>query len=254
MPQLIFHKIQQARHQGRKQLAVLIDPDTPTDGELQVLVKQVEKSAADYIFLGGSLLTKDVLDSSIEKIKQHTAKPVVIFPGSVLQISAKADALLFLSLISGRNPEMLIGNHVIAAPYLKQSGLEVIPTGYMLIDSGRPTTASYMSGSAPIPHNKDEIASCTALAGEMLGLKLIYMDGGSGAEQPVSTSMIKSVRHTVDAPILVGGGIRTPQMAADICRAGADIVVVGNATEKDPEIIARMADAVKETEVDAHLN
>lgn len=254
MPKHILNNINKSRQQGQKQLAVLIDPDKPADTELKEIVQQVENSAADLIFLGGSLLTRDVLDQSVEKIKSFTNKPVILFPGSVLQISDKADAIFFLSLISGRNAELLIGNHVIAAPYLKQSGLEVLPTGYMLVDSGRPTTASYISGSTPIPHDKDEIAACTAMAGEMLGLKLIYLDAGSGAEKTVSPTMVKKVRESVDAPIILGGGIRTPERAAELCRAGADIVVVGNATEKDPGIIARIAQAVKQTEVDAHLN
>ncbi len=240
----ILHKIYQAKAENRRQLAVLIDPDTPDPELLSAIVGQVNETAADLIFLGGSLLVKDVLDDCIRQIKKLTDTPIVLFPGSVLQISPEADAILFLSLISGRNPELLIGSHVISAPYIKQARLETLPTGYMLIDSGKPTTASYMSGSLPIPYHKNDIAACTAMAGEMLGQKLIYMDGGSGAEKPVSAEMIAKVRASVDVPLIVGGGIRDAVTARKICEAGADIVVVGNASEKNPSILKEIAEAV----------
>lgn len=254
MAQHILKDILNARHQGRKQLAVLIDPDTPSPAQLKEIVEKAEAAGATLLFVGGSLLTRDVLDECIGQIKSLSSLPVVLFPGSVQQVSSQADAILFLSLISGRNPELLIGNHVIAAPYIRQAQLEVLPTGYMLVDSGRATTATYISGTPPIPHDKDEIAACTALAGEMLGLKLIYLDGGSGAEKPISPAMVKAVREAVDAPIIVGGGIRTAKQATELCRAGADIVVVGNATEKNPAVITDIAEAVKQTSIDAHLN
>ncbi len=240
----VLQKITQARAENRKLLAVLIDPDTPTDGQLEVIVEQINAAKADLIFVGGSLLVKDALDNCIEKIKAKTNIPTILFPGSVLQISEKADAILFLSLISGRNPDLLIGSQVIAAPYIKQSGLEVLPTGYMLIDSGRPTTASYMSGTNPIPHNKSEIAACTAMAGEMLGLGLIYMDGGSGAYKSIDPNMVAAVRKHVQAPIIIGGGIKDAQTAKEICDAGADVIVVGNATEHNPLIISQIAKAI----------
>lgn len=240
----VLKKITQAKADNRKLLAVLIDPDTPTDGQLEAIVEQVNAAQADLIFVGGSLLVKDALDNCIEKIKAKTSIPTILFPGSVLQISEKADAILFLSLISGRNPDLLIGSQVIAAPYIKQSGLEVLPTGYMLIDSGRPTTASYMSGTNPIPHNKSEIAACTAMAGEMLGLGLIYMDGGSGAYKPIDPHMVAAVRKHVEAPIIIGGGIKDAQTAKEICDAGADVIVVGNATEHNPLIISQIAKAI----------
>jgi putative glycerol-1-phosphate prenyltransferase len=159
-------------------------------------------------------------------------------------LSPYADALLYLSLISGRNPELLIGAHVVSAPKVKASGLEVISTGYMVIDGGVATTVSYMSHSAPIPHNKNGIALCTALAGEMLGMKLIYMDAGSGAQRPISEAMIQTVSEQVSIPIIVGGGITEPEMAYRACCAGADMVVVGNAIEKNPSLIREMAEAV----------
>jgi putative glycerol-1-phosphate prenyltransferase len=233
-----------ARAEKRKQLAVLIDPDTPDTALLTQIVEQVNSSNADLIFLGGSLLVKDVLDECIKHIKSLTDIPVILFPGSILQISSEADAILFISLISGRNPELLIGNQVISAPYIRQAGLEALATGYMLIDSGTPTTASYMSGSLPIPYHKNDIAACTAMAGEMLGQKLIYMDGGSGADKPVSTDMIAKVRASIDVPIIIGGGIRSAEAAQKICKAGADIIVVGNASEKNPAILQEIAEAV----------
>jgi putative glycerol-1-phosphate prenyltransferase len=244
MTDTALHIIQSAKSEGRKMLAVLIDPDTPNPEELMDIVQHANVAKADLIFVGGSLLMKDALDSCIEEIKSKTDIPILLFPGSVMQISSKADAILFLSLISGRNPDLLIGNQVIAAPYVKQSGLEVLSTGYMLIDSGKPTTASYISGSLPIPYHKDEIASCTAMAGEMLGLKLIYMDGGSGADKHVSPSMIAKVRKSMDLPIIIGGGIRTKESAIDICNAGADVIVVGNASEKNPQILVEIANAI----------
>lgn len=239
-----IHNITEGYLQGKKRLAVLVDPDTPDSSTLQTIIKNANEAKADFIFLGGSLLIKDALDECIDAIKSMTNIPVILFPGSIMQISGKADAMLFISLISGRNPELLIGSHVIAAPYIKQAKLETLPTGYILVDSGRQTTASYMSGSAPVPHNKPEIAACTAMAGEMLGQKLIYMDGGSGADNPISTAMIAAVRKSVDLPIIIGGGIRDAQTAVSICKAGADIVVVGNATEQNPDLIKTIAQAV----------
>lgn len=244
MKMAIHHKIQSARRDGRKMLSLLIDPDKLSREELAKLCAKAGQAKVDLIFVGGSLLIEDALDECLENIKSQCSIPVVLFPGSILQISAKADALLFLSLISGRNPELLIGNHVKVAPYLKNLNLELLPTGYMLIDSGVPTTASYISGSAPLPGNKPEIAACTAMAGEMLGLQYIYLDGGSGALKPVTASMIAAIRKSVDLPIIVGGGISTPEKAQRNCQAGADIIVVGNAIEKNPDLLKDMAKAV----------
>jgi len=175
--------------------------------------------------------------------------PVVIFPGNSMQIDPLADAILFMSLISGRNPELLIGNQVISAPVIRESRLEPIATGYMLIDSGAPTAAVYMSNTIPLPSDKPEIAACTALAGEMLGLKLIFMDAGSGATKPVSEQTISAVRRTIAVPLVVGGGINSPEKAISACRAGADLIVIGNAVEKDPAILPLIAGAVKSVSV-----
>ena len=229
---------------SKKKFVVLIDPDKPSDNEIIDIVEKSKKVGVDFFFVGGSLLTTDSLDNCIKLIKGHCDIPVLIFPGNSLQISKWCDGFLLLSLISGRNSEMLIGHHVIAAPYLKLYGNEIIPTGYMLIDGGKPTSVSYMSNTTPIPHDKDDIAMCTALAGEMLGLKLIYMDAGSGAINPISAEMICKVKHTIEVPLIVGGGINTPEKAAIAAKAGADIIVVGNALEKSIDRLQEFADAV----------
>lgn len=231
---------------SRKKLAVLIDPDKPTDAQIISIVEKAKAADVDFFFVGGSLLVTDSLDHCIKLIKANCDIPVLIFPGNSLQISKYCDGFLLLSLISGRNPEMLIGRHVIAAPYLKLYGNEIIPTGYMLIDSGKATSVSYMSDTTPIPHDKDDIAMCTALAGEMLGLKLIYLEAGSGALTPVSTSMISKVSQMIKIPLIVGGGIKTPEMAAEAVRAGADVIVIGTAFEKEPEMLQQFAKAIHE--------
>lgn len=229
---------------NRKQFAVLIDPDKYNSKGLIDLVTMARKTMVSYFLVGGSLLEKDNMDTTISVIKDNCNIPVIIFPGDILQINFRADGILLLSLISGRNPDMLIGKHVIAAPYLKKSNLEILPTGYMLIDSGKPTTASYMSNSLPIPNDKDEIAVSTAMAGEMLGLKLIYMDGGSGAMNSVSLSMIEKVKENISVPLIIGGGIKTAESASDRFKAGADVIVVGNAIETQHSILEKIAEVV----------
>ena len=228
----------------RKKLAVLVDPDKPTDAQIISIVEKAKAADVDFFFVGGSLLVTDSLDHCIKLIKEHCDIPVLIFPGNSLQISKYCDGFLLLSLISGRNPEMLIGRHVIAAPYLKLYGNEIIPTGYMLIDSGKATSVTYMSDTTPIPHDKDDLAMCTAIAGEMLGLKLIYLEAGSGALMPVSTSMISKVSQMINIPLIVGGGIKTPEMAAEAVKAGADVIVIGTAFEKEPELLQQFAKAI----------
>ena len=229
---------------SKKKFVVLIDPDKPSDEQIIDIVKKSVQAGVDFFFVGGSLLTTDSLDNCIKLIKQHCDIPVLIFPGNSLQISKWCDGFLLLSLISGRNAEMLIGRHVIAAPYLKLYGNEIIPTGYMIIDGGKQTSVSYMSNTTPIPHDKDDIAMCTALAGEMLGLKLIYMDAGSGAVNPISAEMISKVKHTIEVPLIIGGGINTPEKAATAAKAGADIIVVGNALEKSTDRLSEFAEAI----------
>ncbi len=231
-----------------KQFAVLIDPDKVNKERLTIIIKNAEEAKADYLFVGGSLVVNNYLDRCLFEIKALTDIPVILFPGSTLQINDKADAVFFLSVISGRNPELLIGQHVIAAPMIKKSSLEVIPTGYMLIDGGRPTTVSYISNTIPIPSDKNDIAVSTALAGEMLGLKLLYMDAGSGAKHPISETMINSVKQNINIPLIVGGGIKTPEQALIASKAGADIIVIGNAIEKNPSLLIELALAIRSTE------
>ena len=240
----IYNKITIDKRANKKSFALLIDPDKQDREQLNTIIEKAENANTDYFFVGGSLLTHDSLNICLETLKEHSNIPVILFPGNAMQVNDKADGILFLSLISGRNAEMLIGKQVITAPILKKSSLEVLPTGYILIDSGKPTTVSYMSNTSPIPADKSSVAACTAMAGEMLGLKLIFMDGGSGAKIPISEKMIKTVSKSVDCPIIIGGGINSGEKAIANCKAGADIIVVGNAIEKDEDLIEEIANAV----------
>lgn len=240
----LYKNILQKKEQGEKLFAILIDPDKQKNSELLLIIKNANESNVDYFFVGGSLLINDNLNDCIKTIKDNSKIPVILFPGNAMQINQNADGILFLSLISGRNPELLIGKQVITAPILKQTALEVMSTGYMLIDSGKPTTASYMSNTMPIPRDKISIATSTAIAGEYLGLKLIYMDGGSGAEQPIKIDMIKKVSNSIKIPLIIGGGICSAKKAIDNCKAGADLIVVGNAIEEDPSLILDISQAI----------
>ena len=241
---IIYKSLADARKKGQKKFIVLIDPDKWRLGKLDQVILAGVEAGVDYFFIGGSLIVNDMLDKVLVDIKKQCQIPTILFPGNSAQLSYKADGILFLSLISGRNADLLIGNHVIAAPFLKMSPLEVIPTGYMLIEGGIDTTVTYMSNTRPIPAGKEDIALCTAVAGELLGLKLIYMDAGSGAVKPISTTMIETVSAGINIPLVVGGGITTPEKALKNVQAGADAIVVGNAIEKDPSLIAEMAEAV----------
>jgi putative glycerol-1-phosphate prenyltransferase len=242
----IYNTILTAKREGKKKFVVLIDPDKIKMNNIDRILHLAQMAQIDYFFVGGSLVVSTMLEQSIEAIRAVSNAPVILFPGDISQISPSADAILYLSLISGRNPELLIGKHVVAAPMLKKSRLEILSTGYMLIDGGRMTTATYMSGTLPIPSDKNEIAVCTAMAGEMLGMKLIYMDAGSGAQHPIPESMIKAVSQAIEIPLIVGGGIRTPEKVQSNFSAGADIIVVGNALEKDPSLLIEMAEAAHE--------
>lgn len=244
MTHKIYHSILGAKEQGEKKIVVLIDPDKFSMGNIKKTLDLAIRARVDYFFIGGSLIVNNMLDYCLQTIKESCNIPMILFPGNSFQLSYKADGILFLSLISGRNAELLIGKHVITAPYLKDSSLEILPTGYMLIDGGVPTTVSYMSNTQPIPSNKDDIALCTALAGEMLGLKMMYMDAGSGAKSPISSSMIEAVSSSIKIPLIVGGGICTPEKAMETAKAGADVIVVGNAIEKNPDLIIEISEAV----------
>ncbi|HEU5054630.1 MAG TPA: geranylgeranylglyceryl/heptaprenylglyceryl phosphate synthase [Hanamia sp.] len=240
----IYSSLCERKQNGKKSFAVLIDPDKVNEEKLERLIRLSLIAKVDYFLVGGSLVISNYLDECVQFIKRNCAIPVLLFPGSSSQVSKYADALLYLSLISGRNPELLIGQHVVSAAAIKKSGLEIISTGYMVIDGGAPTTVSYISNATPLPADKNEIAMCTAMAGEMLGMKLIYMDAGSGAKVPISEGMISKVSQNIEVPLIVGGGIKEPEKAYLNCKAGADVIVVGNAIEKDESLITEIASAV----------
>jgi putative glycerol-1-phosphate prenyltransferase len=229
---------------GKKKFATLIDPDKFTLSGIKAIVELSEKAGVDFLFYGGSLVMETEHQKFIDTLKKYCSAPVILFPGNQLMIPANADGLLLLSLISGRNAEMLIGKHVIAAPFLKTCSFEILPTGYMLIENGHHTAVSYMSNTEPIPAEQDDIAMCTAIAGELLGLQLIYMDAGSGAENPVRPLMIKKVKQNITIPLIVGGGICTAIQAKEAATAGADVVVVGNAIEKKPSLIIELCKTI----------
>jgi len=240
----IYQNLIEAKSKGRKLLAILVDPDKVNEASLLKLATECTKNNVDYLFVGGSLLTNGDLGKTIRFLKNNCTIPIIIFPGSHQQVDSSADGILLLSLISGRNPDLLIGQHVIAAPNLKTSGLEILSTGYLLIESGNITTVQYVSNTSPIPASKIDIAVCTALAGEQLGLKLIFAEAGSGAKNPVSLTMIKAISGNISIPLIVGGGIRTPEKAAANCVAGADLIVIGNCVEEDVSLIGAIAKAV----------
>jgi len=234
---MIIDLINTAKKNNKKLLAILLDPDKLALADIAKTIHKINNSNANIIFIGGSLLFKNILDEFVKTVKEYTNLPIILFPGSAMQITNNADGILFLQLISGRNPEYLISNQVIAAPLLKQTDLEVISTGYLLIESGRETTASYISNTKPIPAHKPEIAMATAMAGELIGHQLIYMDGGSGALNPIPTKMIKMVSKNVDLPIIIGGGLKTKQAIQAVYDAGATIAVIGTAFENDEELL-----------------
>jgi phosphoglycerol geranylgeranyltransferase len=244
MTNRIYQSLLQHKEKGQKSFAVLIDPDKVTVEKIDELTALAAEARVDYLLVGGSLVVTNRLDEVVQQIKKNCDIPVILFPGSPSQITPYADALLYLSLISGRNAELLIGQHVISAPFVKQSRLEIISTGYMVIDGGAPTTVSYISNAAPIPADKNEIAMCTAMAGEMLGMKLVFMDAGSGAKRPITEAMIEKVAQIIEVPLVIGGGITDPEKAYRNCKAGADVIVIGNAIEKDASLIREMSAAI----------
>ena len=217
---------------NQKQLALLVDPDKYSQESLALFVELAKETLPDCIMVGGSLVAGSV-EQVVQYIKSHTNIPVVLFPGNSHQLCNEADALLLLSLLSGRNADFLIGQHVVAAKAIRDSGIESISTGYILIDGGCSTSVEYMSNTKPIPRDKVEIIVATAIAGELIGNRMVYLEAGSGAINPVSKEAIQAVRQAVSLPIIVGGGIRTVEQAKDAYLAGADMIVVGNALEKD---------------------
>ncbi|TWI02373.1 putative glycerol-1-phosphate prenyltransferase [Flavobacterium tiangeerense] len=229
----LYTQIKKAKTQNQKLLAILIDPDKMDWNTVAILISKINQSPATHIFIGGSLVHHNIIDELIVRIKQDCTLPIVVFPGNPSQISDKADAILFLSLLSGRNPDYLIGHQVTAAPILKQTQLEIISTGYILIESGNETAVERVSKTKPLDRHDLDLAVNTALAGEMLGSKLIYLEAGSGAELPVPMEMIKKVAQKIEIPLLVGGGIIDLHGIQRAYNAGADLVVIGTAFEND---------------------
>lgn len=241
----ILEQIKKRSKEGKKSFFLLIDPDKVEENILRKLIQTPSFDKVTFLLIGGSLITGDAFHETVQFLKANTDKPLTIFPGSNLHIDPQADAILLLSLISGRNPDFLIGQHIVAAPILKRSSLEVLPTGYILVEGGKQTTVSYISNTTPIPADKPEVAACTAMAGEMLGLQLIYADAGSGAQNPIPTKMVKQIRKSIDIPLLIGGGIRTTKQAQDALSAGADAIVVGTAIEDDFEKLEELVSVVE---------
>lgn len=223
----------------RKHLALLIDPDKHNQKSLEAIAQRAEDCAVPFVFVGGSLIQSN-LGEAVRSIKKHYTRPVILFPGCAAHVTPEVDALLFLSLISGRNAEFLIGNQVIAAPLIKQANIEVIPTGYMLIEGGNTTSVEYVSNTRPIPAEKVDIALATALAGEMLGMKMLYLEAGSGALHSVPSSIIQAIKLHCNIPLIVGGGIRSVDDLQRVFSAGANIAVVGTSVEKNPNLLDEM--------------
>lgn len=241
----VLQQLKSLKENSKHGFAVLIDPDKIAPNKMEQFARLCNDAKVDFLFVGGSLVLQHQIGLCINIFKENSNIPVLLFPGNPAQVTPEADALLYLSLISGRNPELLIGQHVVSAPMVRSSGLEILSTGYMVIDGGVPTTVSYMSNSHPIPSDKSDIALCTAWAGEMQGKHLIYMDAGSGARQPISEDMIHKVSSNIHIPLIVGGGIHTVEKVSANCKAGADVIVVGNAIEKDASLIKDLSAATK---------
>ncbi len=240
MKRKVHHNLLSGYQEGVKKVALLIDPDDFDPNLFGYEKLPFQEKCIDFIFVGGSLLSSNHMQEVVGLVKKHSNVPCVLFPRNSIVIDASADAILFLSLISGRNPEYLIGHHVVSAPIIKRSQLEVLPTGYMLVNSGRATSDSYMSNTTPLPNDKPALAASTAMAGEMLGLQVLYMDTGSGADYPVSPKLIRAVRSVTNVPLIVGGGLNTKERIKSAFDAGADVVVIG--AQKNPGLLTEVSD------------
>ena len=229
----IYQNILASTSNKEKLLAVLIDPDKMAIEMASNIIRSVNASMATHIFVGGSIVEDNKTEKLVSEIKKHSNLPVIVFPGDVSQIAEQADAILFLSLISGRQSEYLIGKHVKAVSKLKKIDLEVIPTGYILIENGKETSVQKVTQTLPMSRNDIQLVVDTALAGELLGMKLIYLEAGSGAIRPIDTKMISEVKKAIRIPLIVGGGIRTKEQLNDAYKSGADLVVIGTAFEED---------------------
>ncbi|MEC7934699.1 MAG: geranylgeranylglyceryl/heptaprenylglyceryl phosphate synthase [Candidatus Neomarinimicrobiota bacterium] len=224
---------------------VLIDPDKNSDNNLEEKISKINNSGVDAIFVGGSLILDNNCEKRVELIKSISKVPVIFFPGGISQLNKHYDAMLFMSILSGRNSHYLIGEQVIAAPIVKDLGIEVIPTGYLLVDGGNNSSVQFMSGSNPIPIEKPDILIAHALAAQYLGKKLVYLESGSGAKNSIPNNLLKAVTKYIDVPIIVGGGIKTPQSANEKVLAGASFVVIGSILEgNNTNIINEFADAI----------
>jgi putative glycerol-1-phosphate prenyltransferase len=238
-----YQKLISACAQNKKLISVLVDPENYTPDLLMRLIQQVHSCPVDFVLVGGSMVSESV-DNVVLTLKKYLTQPVILFPGNPSQVSKHADSLLFLSLISGRNPELLIGQQVQSAPYLRKMNIEIIPTGYILIDGGAPSAVQYMSQTQPIPADKTDIIKATAIAGEMLGLKALYLEAGSGANKPITAQAIQAVRQAVDIPIICGGGIQNADILYNTLQAGADMAVIGNVLEQRPEALPQIVSPV----------
>lgn len=238
---MLLKQLQNNQKSNRCSLAVLVDPDNLKVDTIEQFVTGLDEQFVDVILFGGSLITENKLSEKLAMLKKFSNLPVYLFPGNSIQLSKEADGILFLSLLSGRNAEFLIGQQVVAAPFLKQSGLDVLSTAYLMIDGGKLTTAHYMSNTLPIPNNKPEIAVNTAIAAEFMGFKCIYLDSGSGADKPVSVDVISAIKANVSLPIIVGGGINSIDKAKQVKLAGADMIVIGTAFENNKLSIKEIA-------------
>lgn len=229
----IYHDILHAKKQNQKLLAILIDPDKVELSSVENLAEKINQSPATHVFVGGSIVENSIIDELISVLKSITHLPILLFPGNPSQISNKADGILFLTLLSGRNPDYLIEHQVNAVPILKKTTLEVISTGYILIESGKPTAVERVSLTSPLNRDNIDYVLQTAQAGEFIGNKLIYLEAGSGAEKAIPLEMIRKIAQNITIPVIVGGGIRTKAAIADAFLAGADLVVIGTAFEND---------------------
>ena len=245
MQEKIFNYLLSVKNEKGAGFIVLIDPDKNSENKLEEKISKINTSGADAIFVGGSLILDSNCESRVEKIKSLSEIPVIFFAGGVSQLNKYYDAILFMSILSGRNPHYLIGEQVVAAPIVKDLGIEVIPTGYLLVDGGTNSSVQFMSGSSPIPIEKPDILIAHTLAAQYLGKKLVYLEAGSGAINPIPNELIKAVKKHIDIPIIVGGGIRYPEAAYAKVQAGASYIVIGSAIEDNStEIIKEFADAI----------
>ncbi len=245
MKETIFNYLLSVKEEKGAGYIVLIDPDKNSEKSLEEKISKINECGVDAIFVGGSLILDNNCEKRVKMIKSLSKLPIIFFPGGISQLNKYYDAMLFMSILSGRNPHYLIGEQVIAAPIVKDLGIETIPTGYLIIDGGSNSSVQFMSGSNPIPIEKPDILVAHALAAQYLGKKILYLESGSGAKNPIPNHLLEAVKRYIDIPIIVGGGIRTPESAYEKVQAGASFVVTGTAIEDDnTNIIKEFSDAI----------